>query len=129
MLFLDTIQIHCTKFFFFCQRESTYYFNFFCTQQRFDNTNCEFEPSNNLVNTPRLSTMLSITQLITGVFYYYKNPLIIAFPHTQRYFAITQIASFGKSIFCDFTLFFAMTFNPHTEKSEKAVLPSQRSCA
>lgn len=43
------------------------------------------------------------------------------FPHTQPHFAITRIATFGKSVFCDFTLFFAVTFNPHTEKSEKAV--------
>lgn len=43
------------------------------------------------------------------------------FPHTQRYFANTRIATFGKSVFCDFTLFFSTTFNPHTEKSEKAV--------
>ena len=43
------------------------------------------------------------------------------FPHTQPYFAITRIATFGKSFFCDFTLFFSVTFNLHTEKSEKAV--------
>ena len=43
------------------------------------------------------------------------------FPHTHRYFAIIEIAIFDYSIFSDFTLFFAMTFNPHTEKSEKAV--------
>ena len=43
------------------------------------------------------------------------------FPHTQPYFAIAQIAIFDWSVFCDFTLFFSTTFNPHTEKSEKAV--------
>ena len=41
--------------------------------------------------------------------------------HTQPHFVITRIATFGHSIFCGFTLFFTMTFNPHTEKSEKAV--------
>lgn len=47
--------------------------------------------------------------------------ILTPFPHTQRYFAITRIAIFDWSIFGDFTLFFTMTFNPHTEKSEKAV--------
>ena len=41
--------------------------------------------------------------------------------HTQPHFAITRIATFGKSVFCDFTLFFSVIFNLHTEKSEKAV--------
>lgn len=44
------------------------------------------------------------------------------FPYTQPYFATTRTAAFGKPVFCDFTLFFSVTFNLHTEKSEKAVL-------
>lgn len=46
--------------------------------------------------------------------------IIIIFP-TQPHFPIPPTAIFDKSIFCEFTLFFPMTFNPPTEKSEKAV--------
>ena len=51
----------------------------------------------------------------------YSLQCFTTYPHTQRHFANTRITTFGKSVFSDFTLFFTMTFNPHTEKSEKAV--------
>lgn len=51
----------------------------------------------------------------------YAQCCLTTFPHTQPHFAITRIATFGHSIFCDFTLFFSVAFNLHTEKLKKAV--------